>query len=38
LQGRIPATGLHYPNAVSRLFPRALSENVLLIGRKADLG
>ena len=38
LQGRIPSTALNYPKALSRLFPRALSENVLLAGRKANLG
>jgi 2-polyprenyl-3-methyl-5-hydroxy-6-metoxy-1,4-benzoquinol methylase len=32
--GRIPLTALHYPRTVSRLFPRALSENVLVIGKK----
>jgi SAM-dependent methyltransferase len=32
--GRVPLTAAHYPAAVSRLFPRALSDNVLLIGRR----
>jgi 2-polyprenyl-3-methyl-5-hydroxy-6-metoxy-1,4-benzoquinol methylase len=35
LAGRIPGTGLSYPRFLSRWFPRALSENVLLIGRRA---
>jgi 2-polyprenyl-3-methyl-5-hydroxy-6-metoxy-1,4-benzoquinol methylase len=34
-QGRIPGTPWHYPQALSRLWPRALSDNLLLIGRKA---
>jgi 2-polyprenyl-3-methyl-5-hydroxy-6-metoxy-1,4-benzoquinol methylase len=34
LQGRIVLTPWHYPRFWSRLFPRALSDNVLLIGRK----
>ncbi|MBC7911423.1 MAG: methyltransferase domain-containing protein [Pyrinomonadaceae bacterium] len=33
-QGRIILTPYHYPASLSRLFPRALSDNVLLIGRK----
>lgn len=33
LEGRIPGTAAHYPGFLSRLFPRALSDNVLLIGR-----
>jgi len=33
-RGRVPGTGWHYPRLVSRLGPRALSDNVLLIGRK----
>ena len=32
--GRIPLTGWHYPTALSTLFPRALSDNLLYIGRK----
>lgn len=35
LAGRIPGTALHYPRFVSRRLPRALSENILLIGQKA---
>lgn len=31
---RVPLTGLHYPHAITRLFPRALSDNILLVGRK----
>jgi len=34
LQGRIVLTPWHYPKFLSRLFPRALSDNLLLIGRK----
>ena len=34
LAGRIPGTARHYPRALSRRFPRALSENVLMIGQK----
>jgi hypothetical protein len=32
--GRVPLTAAHYPAAVSRVLPRALSDNVLLIGRR----
>ncbi len=35
-EGRIPWTALHYPAWWSRMFPRALSDNVLVIGRKPD--
>jgi SAM-dependent methyltransferase len=35
LAGRIPGTALHYPRFLSRWFPRALSDNVLVIGQKA---
>jgi 2-polyprenyl-3-methyl-5-hydroxy-6-metoxy-1,4-benzoquinol methylase len=35
LNGRIPSTAFHYPLPLARRFPRALSENVLLIGRRA---
>jgi 2-polyprenyl-3-methyl-5-hydroxy-6-metoxy-1,4-benzoquinol methylase len=34
LQGRIPLTGWHYPVAIARLFPRALSDNLMLVARK----
>jgi hypothetical protein len=34
LRGRVPATGWHYPSAASRLWPRLLSDNVLVVGRK----
>jgi len=34
MSGRIPFTGRHYPAALSRIFPRALSDNVLLAARK----
>ncbi len=33
-EGRIVLTPYHYPQFLSRLFPRALSDNVLLIGKK----
>jgi SAM-dependent methyltransferase len=32
--GRIPLTPWHYPAAIARRFPRALSDNVMIIGRK----
>jgi SAM-dependent methyltransferase len=34
LQGRIPLTPIHYPRFLSRALPRALSDNVLMLGRK----
>lgn len=34
--GRVPLTGLHYPRALSRLWPRGLSDNVMLAGRKGS--
>ena len=34
--GRIPFTATHYPRWVSRRWPRAFSENVLLIGKTKD--
>lgn len=33
-QGRIPGTSRHWPAVLSRLLPRALSDNVCLVGRK----
>jgi hypothetical protein len=30
----VPLTGSHYPAALARRFPRALSDNVALIGQK----
>jgi 2-polyprenyl-3-methyl-5-hydroxy-6-metoxy-1,4-benzoquinol methylase len=33
-QGRIPKTPWHYPEIVSRLWPRGLSDNLLLVGHK----
>jgi len=33
--GRIPGTARHYPRWLSRWWPRGLSDNVLLIGRKS---
>jgi 2-polyprenyl-3-methyl-5-hydroxy-6-metoxy-1,4-benzoquinol methylase len=32
--GRVPSTGAHWPSALSRAFPSALSDNLLLAGRK----
>lgn len=34
LGGRLVLTPWHYPKSLARLFPRALSDNVLMIGRK----
>jgi SAM-dependent methyltransferase len=34
LSGRAPGTGMHYPGWLSRMFPRRLSDNVLMAGRK----
>jgi 2-polyprenyl-3-methyl-5-hydroxy-6-metoxy-1,4-benzoquinol methylase len=34
LHGRLPLTPWHYPAAVAALFPRALSDNVMLVARK----
>jgi 2-polyprenyl-3-methyl-5-hydroxy-6-metoxy-1,4-benzoquinol methylase len=34
LSGRVVFTPWHYPKALSRLFPRALSDNLWLLGRK----
>jgi 2-polyprenyl-3-methyl-5-hydroxy-6-metoxy-1,4-benzoquinol methylase len=34
--GRIPLTARHYPQVLSRRWPRAFSENVLLIGQRKD--
>lgn len=34
--GRIPGTGRHFPPALSRLAPRSLSDNVLLLARKSS--
>jgi 2-polyprenyl-3-methyl-5-hydroxy-6-metoxy-1,4-benzoquinol methylase len=36
LRGRFVLTPWHYPRFLARLFPRALSDNLLLIGRKQD--
>jgi 2-polyprenyl-3-methyl-5-hydroxy-6-metoxy-1,4-benzoquinol methylase len=33
-RGRMPLTGAHYPGLLARRWPRALSDNVVLIGRK----
>lgn len=32
--GRVPLTALHYPPALTGLFPRALSDNILMVGKK----
>lgn len=34
LVGRVPRTELRFPGVLSRVFPRAFSDNVLLIGRR----
>jgi SAM-dependent methyltransferase len=34
--GRVPLTGRHFPGWLARRFPRALSDNLLLVGRKPD--
>lgn len=36
--GRIPGTARHWPGWLARRFPRALSDNVLLAGRKGAAG
>ena len=36
LHGRLVLTPWHYPRFLARLFPRALSDNLLLIGKKPD--
>jgi 2-polyprenyl-3-methyl-5-hydroxy-6-metoxy-1,4-benzoquinol methylase len=36
LEGRLVLTPWHYPGPLARLFPRALSDNVLLIGQRSD--
>lgn len=33
-QGRLVLTPWHYPESLARLFPRALSDNLMLMGRK----
>jgi len=32
--GRVPLSGWHYPRWLARIRPRALSDNILLIGRR----
>lgn len=34
-EGRVVLTPWHYPEFIARLFPRAFSDNVLLVGRKS---
>jgi 2-polyprenyl-3-methyl-5-hydroxy-6-metoxy-1,4-benzoquinol methylase len=34
-RGRVPLVAAHYPHWLARRFPRALSDNVLLVGQKA---
>jgi len=34
VQGRIPLTGGHYPSAMSRRWPRALSDNLMILAKK----
>ena len=33
--GRLPKTPRHYPHALARRFPRALSDNLMIIGRRS---
>jgi 2-polyprenyl-3-methyl-5-hydroxy-6-metoxy-1,4-benzoquinol methylase len=35
-RGRVPGTTWHYPRWASRVLPRALSDNVVVLGRKTD--
>ena len=35
-EGRIVFTPWHYPRAISRVFPRACSDNVLIVGQKCS--
>jgi SAM-dependent methyltransferase len=35
-EGRVVFSARHYPSFVSRLFPRACSDNVMLVARRAD--
>jgi 2-polyprenyl-3-methyl-5-hydroxy-6-metoxy-1,4-benzoquinol methylase len=35
--GRIPKTPWHYPGLLNRLWPRGLSDNLLVVGRKASM-
>ena len=32
--GRLPLSARHYPDAVARLAPRRLSDNIVVIGRR----
>jgi len=34
LHGRLPLASWHYPEAIARMFPQALSDNVMLVARK----
>jgi 2-polyprenyl-3-methyl-5-hydroxy-6-metoxy-1,4-benzoquinol methylase len=36
LHGRLPLAPWHYPTAVARLAPRALSDNLMVVARKRD--
>lgn len=33
-RGRLPLTGRHYPDALARLAPRRLSDNLIVVGRR----
>ncbi len=35
-RGRLPFSAAHYPRAIARGFPRACSDNLLVIGRRPD--
>ena len=34
LWGRVPMSGWHYPEPIAALWPRGLSDNVVMIGRR----
>jgi 2-polyprenyl-3-methyl-5-hydroxy-6-metoxy-1,4-benzoquinol methylase len=34
--GRVPWTAWHYPRPLARMFPRGLSDNLMLVARKRD--
>lgn len=35
LRGRLPLTSWHYPKAIARVFPRLVSDNLMLLAKKA---
>ena len=36
-EGRVPLGGWHYPDAAARIWPRLLSDNVMLVARKRNV-